>query len=82
MALVAKRKLTESWREATARRGRQFGREQECLQPFDAFVAAGMSDFEAAYRALEPHGFLWPVEEPQDLSVDDTFVSDREPAAA
>jgi hypothetical protein len=82
MALVAKRKLTESWREATARRAREFGREQDCLRPFDAFVATGMSEFEAAYRALKLHGLLWPVDEPQDPSADGAFVSDRETVPA
>jgi hypothetical protein len=82
MALVAKRKLTETWREAIARRGREFGREQDCLEPFDALVAAGMRDLEAAYQVLKQHGFLWPVDEPQDPSVDGGFDSERATVAA
>jgi hypothetical protein len=77
MALVAKRKLTETWREAIARRGREFGREQDCLKPFDALVAGGMRDVEAAYQVLKQHGFLSPVDEPQDPSVDGGFEPER-----
>ncbi len=52
MPIVAKRKLTETWREAVARRARECGREEACLQAFDARRAAGAPEAEAAYRSL------------------------------
>lgn len=62
MTLIAKRKLWESWREAVARRA---GPDDPApLAGFDALVAAGASDVEAAYRSLAAAGLLWNADEP------------------
>lgn len=59
MALIAKRKTTETWREAVAARvGGDAGR----LAVFDERVASGTSEAEAAYQTLGEAGLLWDVE--------------------
>jgi len=58
MPMVAKRKLTETWREAVARRGRELALEAECLRAFDESVAAGEPEAAAAFRALARFGAL------------------------
>ena len=52
MPLVAKRKLTETWREAVAKRGQEFAREDQWLRVFDAHLAEGKHEAEAAYMTL------------------------------
>lgn len=52
MPLVAMRKLTETWREAVARRGREVARETECLQDFDQSVEGGEAEAAAAFGSL------------------------------
>lgn len=42
----------ESWRDAVKRISNKYGMEQECLESFDAYVAAGDSESEAAWCAL------------------------------
>lgn len=64
MALIAKRKTRESWRDAVAARAREAG-EPACLVAFDALVNAGRRDAEAAYRALATHGLLWSLVGPE-----------------
>jgi hypothetical protein len=68
MPLVAKRKLTETWREAVARRGAERGRRQECLALFDSCVAAGAGEAEAAFETLRRWNCLFVVEGPEDPS--------------
>jgi hypothetical protein len=53
MPLIVKRKLTETWRDAVARRARELGVEQECLQAYEERLEEGMHEPEAAFRALE-----------------------------
>lgn len=66
MALVAKRKLDATWREAVEARAREMrpGAAGACLAHFDRIRDGGGSEAEAAYRALEAEGFLWSVEAP------------------
>lgn len=66
MALAARRIGLENWREAVARRGARQGRERECLAAYDARLAEGARDFEAAYLALEACGCLDTVDLPGD----------------
>lgn len=56
MPLIVKRKLHETWRDATADRCSNDA--EACLAEFDATVAAGLSEAEAAFRALEARGLL------------------------
>ena len=63
MALIAKRKTTETWREALAARAKG---DPRCLGRFDEQVAAGMTEAEAAYRALAAFDLLWQVEGLED----------------
>lgn len=64
MTDVAKRRITETWREAVA--GRAGDRAGEALSAYDALVRAGASEAEAAYRALRDRALLWSVDEPSD----------------
>lgn len=64
MPLIAKRKLTQTWREAVARQGRDLGVEAECLRSFDECVAKGEPEAIAAYRSLARFGALFLVAEP------------------
>jgi hypothetical protein len=52
MPLVAKRKLTESWREAVARRAREHGAREDWTRVFDAHLGAGKDEAEAAFLTL------------------------------
>ena len=52
MPLVAKRKLTETWREAVARRDEPVAAEEAWLRVFDAYLADGRNEVEAAYLTL------------------------------
>jgi hypothetical protein len=61
MPLVVKRKLSETWRDAVARRAREFGVEQECLLAYEERVREGMHEAEAAFRALESFEGLFIV---------------------
>ena len=61
MPLIAKRKLSESWREAVASRAREFRAEEEWVRIFDAHLAAGKHDAEAAYLTLAHFSALFPV---------------------
>lgn len=63
MPLVVKRKLTETWREAVGRRGRELALEAECLQAFDDGVARGEHEAAAAYRSLAYFGALFATSE-------------------
>jgi hypothetical protein len=58
MSLVAKRKVSESWREAVLRRDPS-GRS---ATDFDRRRRAGASEAEAAFRALAAAGLLWSLE--------------------
>ena len=68
MALVAKRVMTETWRDAVRRVGARAGLEAECLAAFEAAQAIGAPEHEAAYRALAERGLLELVELPGDPS--------------
>ena len=52
MPLVAKRKLTETWREAVARRAEDAAAGEEWTRVFDAHLAAGKDEAEAAFLTL------------------------------
>ena len=64
---VARRKVRETWREAVAARAGTLGWQLACLEAFEAYLAAGRQDFEAAFLALRDHGGLWCVEGPKGL---------------
>lgn len=61
MPLVVKRKLGETWREAVGRRGGEFGLEQECLEAFEAHLAEGRLEAEAAFLTLRHFNCLFLV---------------------
>ena len=58
MPLVVKRKLSETWRDAVARRGCDLALTTECLRAFDELVAKGEPQAIAAYRSLARFGAL------------------------
>ncbi len=58
MPQVAKRKLTETWRQAVARRAAECDREVACLAAYDREIRAGRREVEAAYAALRLHDCL------------------------
>ena len=64
--LVAKRKVAETWRDAVARRADAFGVRAACLRAFDDHLAAGKTEFEAAFLALRGQKCLWLIEGPED----------------
>ncbi len=69
MALVAKRMMTETWREALARVAERAGCRAACLAAFDDARAAGAPDHAAAFGVLKERGLLERVElpgEPRD----------------
>ncbi len=66
MALVAKRRMTETWTDALRRVAEPAGRAEDCLAAFSAARAAGAPEHEAAFRALESLGLLERVELPGD----------------
>ena len=62
MPLVVKRKVRQTWRDAVANR---IGpSDPDGLAAFDALLAQGRPEFEAAYRVLEARGLLWRADEP------------------
>jgi len=65
-ALVARRKLTETWRDSVAQRGALSGQRTACLRAYDTYVTDGRKDFEAAYLALRDQHRLWRVDGPED----------------
>ena len=69
MTLVARRKLAQTWRGAVEDRARTGApdRAGDCMASFDAALAAGMAEAEAAHAALAAFGLLWDVDAP-DLS--------------
>lgn len=68
MALIAKRGVMQTWRDAVAARAHASGLTAESLAAFDRRREAGASEAEAAYRALEQLGLLWTVELPGERS--------------
>lgn len=62
---VARRKVGETWREAVASRGDALGLRTDCLSAFDAHLAAGKKDFEAAFLALQDQQCLWLIQGPE-----------------
>lgn len=66
MALVAKRKVTETWRDAVTRRAAAFGVEAACIGVFDSARADGQAEHEAAFAALKAYGCLFEVDLPGD----------------
>jgi hypothetical protein len=61
MPLVARRKLTETWREAVARRARELAIEPDCLKSFDEFLGNGENEAAAAYKSLARFDALFDV---------------------
>jgi hypothetical protein len=63
---IVKRKLRQSWRDAVeARIGASAPRRvEEGVSRFDAAVARGTGEAEAAYATLASLGLLWEVEAP------------------
>ena len=61
MPLVAKRKLTETWRDAVARRGGEFDREKEVVRAYEAHLIDGKNEAEAAYMTLADFNCLFIV---------------------
>ena len=66
MALVARRRMSETWAQAIAREAGE--RAPSVLADFDARVARGEDEVDAAYRALEAHDALATVRLPGDPS--------------
>lgn len=66
MALIAKRKLRQTWREAVAARAVDEEIRARCLALFDGIVGQGGSEAEAAFRALAAQGLLWDLVGPTD----------------
>ncbi|WP_375459556.1 hypothetical protein [uncultured Enterovirga sp.] len=64
MTDVAKRRVTETWREAVGSRAGIAA--PACLAAYDGLVAEGSGEAEAAFRALGTHRLLWRVDEPYD----------------
>ena len=64
--LVATRKVSDTWRDAVARRGEAFGARSPCLRAFDDYLSSGKTDFEAAFLTLRDHHCLWLIEGPED----------------
>jgi hypothetical protein len=64
MSGIIKRKLRETWREAVAARLASAGPETlaDGLAAFDAAVASGGGEAEAAHATLSRHDLLWHVE--------------------
>ena len=61
MPLVVKRKIHETWREAVARRGGEFGLGPECLRAFESHLVDGRHEAEAAYLSLAEFDCLYRV---------------------
>lgn len=77
MSLIVRRKLHETWRDAVA--ARAGARRDTCLARFDALLASGRSDAEAAYRTLEEAALLWRADEPGPLPGDPSPSPDARP---
>ena len=63
MALIARRKTTQTWRDAVLARAEPDAK--ACLSLFDEMVGSGHRDAEAAYRALAAFGLLWDIPGPE-----------------
>ena len=74
MPLIAKRKVGTTWRQAVAARAE--GAAEACLADFDARVAGGAGETEAAYRALQAQGLLWRIDLPGDPAAPATKPAD------
>jgi hypothetical protein len=61
MPLVAKRKLSETWRDAVASRARELARSEDWLSVFEAHLRDGADEVEAAYKTLAQFGGLFFV---------------------
>ena len=73
MALIAKRKVAASWREAVADRvgtERDEASAASTLATFDRLVASGTPDVQAAWSVLEEAGLLWRVAIPGESAPD------------
>jgi hypothetical protein len=79
MAQIAKRKTSESWRDAVATRAREAGQLNACLALFDGMVAAGRAEADAAFRTLATHGLLWDL--PAPVKAQQTIAEPPDPAA-
>ena len=66
MALIAKRKIHQTWREAVAARAADEEVRARCLVVFDGIVNQGRSEAEAAFQALAVQHLLWDVVGPTD----------------
>jgi hypothetical protein len=66
MALIAKRKIHQTWREAVVARAADDEARTHCLAVFDGIVGQGRSEAEAAFRALAARNLLWDVVGPTD----------------
>lgn len=66
MALIAKRRLAETWREAVAARAGAAGRDGEAVSIYDRLRAEGRHEAEAAFHALGHVHLLWSVDLPGD----------------
>ena len=64
MSAIIRRKLTESWREAVARRFSELAPEKtrDGIAAFDRALAEGEGEAEAAFVTLSAFGLLWHVE--------------------
>ena len=63
MSLVAKRKLSETWRDAVANRMRELACNEDWLSVFEGHLRDGKDEVEAAYRTLAQLGALFFVAE-------------------
>lgn len=78
MALIAKRRVAGSWRDAVAARDVEGGAAGQALDAFDRMRAAGLGEAESAFRALEQHGLLWRVDLPGETIAAASAAADRE----
>ncbi len=66
VALVARRRVTETWREAVRRAASRASRADEALETYEAALARGAGEHEAAFRTLQAMGLLEAVQLPGD----------------
>lgn len=66
MALVARRRMNQTWREAALEIGTAADREEAVRDAFERRLAEGLPEHIAAYRALEDAGCLVRVDLPGD----------------
>ena len=66
MALVAKRKVRQSWRDAVAARLEEASPERRrmAMAAFDRRAGEGADEAELAYAVLAEAGLLWEVDAP------------------